>query len=123
MKPLNVVVAHRNSSNAEFLAQSLNHHFRVVKVARDLEDLRRAIPQHRAEVAIVDLELAGIGDVRDLTHDFSGTIVVCTHRLADEKMWTEALAAGAADCCHSSDVRAIVMAANQTRPVSHSHAA
>ncbi len=123
MKPLNVVVAHRNSSNAEFLAQSLNHHFRVVKVARDLEDLRRAIPQHRAEVAIVDLELAGIGDVRDLTHDFSGTIVVCTHRLADEKMWTEALAAGAADCCHSSDVRAIVMAENQTRPVSHSHAA
>jgi len=123
MKPLNVVVAHRNSGNAEFLAQSLNHHFRVVKVARDLEDLRRAIPQHRAEVAIVDLELAGIGDVRDLTHDFSGTIVVCTHRLADEKMWTEALAAGAADCCHSSDIRAIVMAANQTRPVSHSHAA
>jgi hypothetical protein len=48
---------------------------------------------------------------------------VCTHRLADERMWTDALAAGAADCCHSSDVRAIVMAASNVKPVSHAHAA
>jgi hypothetical protein len=38
-------------------------------------------------------------------------------------MWTSALAAGAVDCCYSSDVRAIVLAASHTKPISHAHAA
>jgi 3-dehydroquinate dehydratase len=74
-------------------------------------------------VAIVDLELAALSEVRQLTHEFSTTTIVCTHRLADEKMWTDALAAGASDCCYSSDVRAIVLAASNTKTVSHAHAA
>jgi DNA-binding NarL/FixJ family response regulator len=123
MKPLSVVVAQGNSKTAEMLAKSLYNHFRVVNVAGNLEELRQAIPRHQADVAIVDLELAALHEVRQLTREFSGTTVVCTHRLADEKMWTEALAAGAADCCYSSDVRAIVLAASHTKPVPHAHAA
>jgi len=123
MKPLSVVVFQNSSKTAETLAKSLYPHFRVVNVARDLEELKNAIPRHRADVAIVDLELAGIDDVQRLKRDFSATKIVCTHRLADEKMWSKALAAGAIDCCSASDVRAIVLAASEIPPMSHSHAA
>jgi DNA-binding NarL/FixJ family response regulator len=123
MKPLSVVVFQNNSRNAESLAKSLYPHFRMVNVARDLNELRNSIPRHRADVAIVDLELAGMDDVRRLKHDFSATTIVCTHRLADEKMWSRALAAGAIDCCATSDVRSIVLAASQMPQMAHSHAA
>jgi DNA-binding NarL/FixJ family response regulator len=123
MKPLSVIVAQSNVRTGEFLTKSLYNHFRVVHTADNLNDLLHSIPKHRADVAIVDLELADLEHVRQLTHQYSSTKIVCTHRLADERMWTEALAAGAADCCHSSDVRAIVMAASNVKPVSHAHAA
>jgi DNA-binding NarL/FixJ family response regulator len=123
MKPLSVIVAQSNVRTGEFLTKSLYNHFRVVHTADNLNDLLHSIPKHRADVAIVDLELADLEHVRQLTHQFSSTKIVCTHRLADERMWTDALAAGAADCCHSSDVRAIVMAASNVKTVSHAHAA
>ena len=123
MKPLSVVVAHSNSKSAEMLAKSLYNHFRVVNVAGDLAQLRHAIPKHRADVAIIDLEMAALKEVQQLKHEFAATRIVCTHRLADEKMWTDALSAGAADCCSASDVRAIVLAASGTKPLSHAHAA
>jgi len=123
MKPLSVVVAQSNSKTGESLAKSLYNHFRTVNLVVDVDGLRHAIPRHRAEVAIVDLELASVKQVEELTQEFPGTTIVCTHRLADEKMWTAALTAGAADCCYSSDVRAIVLAATHTEPQSHAHAA
>jgi DNA-binding NarL/FixJ family response regulator len=123
MKPLSVIVAQSNVRTGEFLTKSLYNHFRVVHTADNLNDLLHSIPKHRADVAIVDLELADLEHVRQLTNQFSSTKIVCTHRLADERMWTDALAAGAADCCHSSDVRAIVMAASNVKTVSHAHAA
>lgn len=123
MKPLSVVVAQCNSKSAEMLAKSLYNHFRVVHVAGTLDELRQAVPRNRADVLIVDLELATLPDVQQLKREFSATTIVCTHRLADEKMWMDALAAGASDCCFSTDVRAIVMAASHTKPISHAHAA
>ena len=123
MKPLSVIVAQSNGKTAEVLARSLYNHFRVVNVAGDLDELRYAIPRHRADVAIVDLELAPLHQVQQLTRDFRATRVICTHRLADEKMWSDALAAGAADCCYASDIRAIVLAASDTKTISHAHAA
>ncbi len=123
MKPLSVIVAQSNTKTAESLARSLHNHFRVVNVARDVNELRNSIPRHRADVAVVDLELAGLIEIHELHKEFGATIIVCTHRLADEKMWTDALAIGAADCCNASDVRAIVMAATSTKPLSHAHAA
>jgi len=123
MKPLSIVVFQSDGRSAESLAHSLHNHFRVVNVARNLDELRRAIPTHRADVAIVDLELARLDEVQQLCRQFTNTSIVCTHRLADEKLWTMALAAGAVDCCASSDVRAIVLAASNTSPMPHSHAA
>lgn len=123
MKPLSVVVFQNSSKSTESLAKSLYHHFRVVNVAGDINELRNSIPRHRADVAIVDLEMAGLDEVQRLKREFSATTIVCTHRLADEKMWSKALAAGAIDCCASSDVRSIVLAASQISQMAHSHAA
>jgi DNA-binding NarL/FixJ family response regulator len=123
MKPLSVVVAQSNSRTAEMLAKSLYNHFRVVHLAGDLDELRHAIPKNRADVAIVDLELASLHEVQQLKQEFPAATIVCTHRLADEKMWMDALAVGASDCCFSSDVRAIVLAASHTPIQPHAHAA
>jgi DNA-binding NarL/FixJ family response regulator len=123
MKPLSVVVAQGNAKSADTLAKSLYNHFRVVNTVASVNELLYSIPKHRADVAIVDLELAGLEQVEQLTRQFAATTIVCTHRLADERMWAQALAAGAADCCHTSDVRAIVLAATNLKPMSHAHAA
>ena len=123
MKPLSVVVFQCDRKCVESLVRSLHTHFRVVNVARDFADLKNCIPRHRADTAIVDLEFAALDDVRALCHEFPSTSIVCTHRLADERMWSDALAAGAADCCASGDVRAIVLAATHTPHLPHSHAA
>ena len=124
LKPLSVVVAHCSAKAAESLARSLHNHFRLVNVAHDFGELRNSIPQHRADVAVVDLELAGLSQVQQLHQEFgTTTTIVCTHRLADEKMWMDALAAGAADCCNASDIRAIVLAATSTEFLPHAHAA
>ena len=123
MKPLSIVIAHSNARAGESLAHSLHNHFRLVNVARYFSELRKSIPRYRADGAVVDLELAGFSEVRELCMEFGATVIVCTHRLADEKMWMDALAAGAADCCNASDVRAIVLAATSTKFLSHAHAA
>jgi DNA-binding NarL/FixJ family response regulator len=122
MKPLSIVVFQKNQESAESLATSLCMHFRLVNVAHDLAELRQAIPKHRADVAIVDLELAGLDEVEELCKEFALVSIVCTHRLADETMWSKALAAGASDCCTSSDIRAIVLAAGNVQQ-SENHAA
>ena len=111
MTPLNVVVAQADSQRAEALAASLHAHFRSVSVARSLEELRDAIPKNRAEVAIVDLELVSLPEVQELHREFTGTCIVCTHRLGDEEMWTSALSAGASDFCSNADARDVVLAA------------
>ena len=123
MKPLSVIVAQSNTKTAEMLAKALYNHFRVVHLAGDLNELRQAIPRYRADVAILDLELAALSEVQQLKQEFTATTIICTHRLADETMWMDALAAGAVDCCYSSDVRAIVLAASHTKPFAHAHAA
>jgi DNA-binding NarL/FixJ family response regulator len=123
MKPLNIVVAQNDSVSAEALAASLQHHFHVVALARTLDEVRSAIPKHRADVAVIDLEMASLADIDTLRREFQKLDIVCTHRLADEKIWTLALAAGARDCCHPSDVRSIVFAASHTVPMARSSAA
>ena len=105
MQPLNVVIV---SNDAQPLADSLNAHFRFVAVARSIEEVRHAIPKHRAHLAIVDLEVANMQDVRELCHDFGHTQILCTHRIPDEEMWAQALTAGAIDCCQNADVAGIL---------------
>ena len=123
MLPLNVVVIQNDAHATQALAAALHEHFNSVSVTRSEEELRIAIPRRRADVAIVDLELVDLPAVSRLRQEFGSTTFVCTHRLADEEMWTAALAVGAVDCCHTSDVKAIVEAAARRLTRAQSNAA
>jgi len=123
MEPLNVVIASTDNKAATQLAESLHCHFRSVAVAGSIEEVRNAIPKHRAQVAIVDLELANMKDVHELCSEFGQTQVVCTHRIPDDEMWAEALTAGAIDCCQIADVAGILDAVQRNVRLAHSTAA
>ena len=110
MQSLSVVIANRDSQSASQLAASLNTYCRNVSVVRSLDEVRHAIPKHRAQIAILDLELASVKDVEQIAHEFDHTSIVCTHRIPDDEMWASALAAGAIDCCQNADVASIVQA-------------
>ena len=113
MQPWNVVIANRDSQSAAQLAASLNTYFRNVSVVRSLDEVRHAIPMHRAQLAILDLEMASVKDVEQLAREFNHTSIVCTHRIPDDEMWAAALAAGAIDCCQNADVASIVQAVDR----------
>ncbi len=123
MKPLTVVVAYRDPKSAEALAASLQSHFKAVHIARDFAEVRQSVPKHRADLLVIDLELASLPEVEQLRHEMPATAVVCTHRLADEDLWARALAAGAVDCCHTSDIRSIVLAADREHVMARTTAA
>jgi len=111
MPSLHVVLLQGDSGVTQSLVSALSVRFDSVQLARSLEELRTSITRHRARVAILDLEKASLSDVKSLAVDFPGASIVCTHRCADEEMWTAALNAGASDVCSSSDTSGIVRAA------------
>jgi len=111
MRNMTVVIAQGDSRTAQDMAAHLHEHFRNIAVARSVDELRNAIPRNRADVVVLDLELADIGELKMLHDAFHHTRFVCTHRVPDEEMWTQAVEAGAEDVCYSDDVRSIVHAA------------
>jgi len=124
MQSLKVVVANPDSQIAAQLAATLNQHFGKIALASSLDELRHAIPKHRAEVAVLDLEkLASIADLQRLASEFGHTSIVCTHRIPDEEMWAEALSAGAIDCCDASDPASIVDAVRRNVQLANAKAA
>ena len=123
MRPINVVLAHHDAVSAERLAASLGKQFRHLLLSKTAADVRSSIARFRAPFAIVDLELISIDELKQLCHQFPATAFVCIHRLADDKMWTEALAAGAVDCCSSSDLHGILEASDRYVVISRGRAA
>jgi DNA-binding response OmpR family regulator len=123
MKPLTVVVAQSDPKSAEALAIALYSHFKAVHIARDFDEARASVAKHRADLLVFDLELGSLPQVEQLRRELPATAVVCTHRLADENLWARALAAGAVDCCHTSDIRSIVLAADHDHGIARSTAA
>jgi len=121
MRPINVVLAHQNSALAEGLARSVQKQFLNIATANSKEDLRTAIARLRAPFAIVDLELVNFSELGDLCREFPATAVVCTHRLADDAMWSQSLAMGAVDCCLASDLPGILQASDRYLAIKHEH--
>jgi hypothetical protein len=113
MRPINAVLAHQDSASAQFLAASLTKEFRNLLVAKSALEMRSSIARYRAPFAVVDLELISLTTLKELCHEFPATAFVCVHRLADDRMWAEALAMGAVDCCHPNDLRGILLAAER----------
>ena len=123
MRPINAVLAYHDALSAERLAASLRNQFRNLAITKSLEEAKSALARLHAPFAVVDLELIGTAQLKQLRAQFPSTAFVCIHRLADDRMWTEALAAGAVDCCYSSDVRGILLASERYVALSHAHTA
>jgi DNA-binding NtrC family response regulator len=99
METTRVVLYQTDARTAQILAHSLAEHFQSVHLARSHEELRPTIARNRAEVLVLDMEQSYWGEVERLHREFPSLSIVCTHRLADEELWTEALNQGAADIC------------------------
>ena len=113
MQHVSVVIAQKDPSFAQHLATSLQGRFRHVAVARSGAEVADAIVKHRAQAAIVDLELVASDELQHLCHDFGRTVVVATHRSPDEEMWMASMQLGATDCCHRADVDGMLRAITQ----------
>ena len=111
MQAFDVVLLQSDSRVAQCLVSALSPAVASVREVHSLKELRNSIAKHRAGIAILDMETAPLSEVQTLAHEFPGASIVCTHRCADEEMWTAGLNAGAADVCPSWDTRAIVHAA------------
>lgn len=116
MQSLTVVVAHSNPKTADQLTNGLKAHFRRVSLATDANSVREAIERNRAYMAIVDLDIVSLEEVRALCSEYSATGVVCVHRAPDYEIWNAAIGAGALECCHPSDIPSILNAM-RTKPV------
>lgn len=110
MQPLNVVLLQSDSGISKSLVDSLSKSSNEVHLARSSGELRSSIRNHHARAVILDLELSSLSDVEQLSREFPEVSIVCNHRVADEKMWTASLNAGASDCCPSSDTKGIARA-------------
>jgi len=106
---VNVVVIQSDPQHAESLAATLGSRSCNVSVAASLDELRRAVKKQRVNAAVVDLDVVSMKEVTSLSRDL-GVEVVCTHRVADEKMWVDAVNAGALDVCYPTDANCISMA-------------
>jgi DNA-binding response OmpR family regulator len=123
MQSLSVVLLEGDTRVAEGLLSALSQTFASVQRVHSLGELRNRIAKNRAEVAVLDIEAAPLLEVEHLSHDFPGTCIVCTHRVADEEMWAAGLQAGAADVCMVDDVAGIVRAAQGNVRKNHTAAA
>jgi DNA-binding NtrC family response regulator len=121
-RPTAVIVQSDNVSAAT-LAAALQTQCRSVHVTHSPDEARAAVPRHRADIVIADLELMRLPEIQLLHHEFGNVSIVCTHRIPDDHMWAEALQAGAVDCCRTSDVGAIMEAATRNLKMARSRAA
>ena len=122
MLSLNVVLAQQDSSAATALLNNLRGQCRAVTLAEKAQ-LRQAIRNSRANVAVLDLEMFSLPEVQQICSEFSSVSVVCTHRLADEEIWTRVMNAGASDCCLPNDVNGILFAVRRYAAAARSAAA
>lgn len=124
MEALTILIFQRDPRLAQLLASTLCLHFHSVHVVDSIEELRSATARHRADVAVLDIEESSLADVARLHREFPGLSIVCTHRVADEEMWTAALDAGASDMCPAFDAEGILRSAERYAALQHApHAA
>ena len=111
MESLRVVLYQKDPGTAQSLAVNLSKIFESVYMAASYEEIGRTLAQHRAEAVVIDLETFGPGEVQRLHHDYPDLCIVGTHRLADDKLWAEAMSLGASDICeprHGDVVRSLL---------------
>lgn len=113
MRPVRIVLAYHDPASVEELVRPVQNEFLHFAIVNSTDEMRRAIAGIHAALGVVDLELAGFSQVGELCHEFPATAFVCIHRLADDAMWSQSLAAGAVDCCYATDLLHILQAAER----------
>ncbi len=80
-------------------------------VADNILVLRTLLLRHpELQLAVLDLDLVQVEEVRRLAGTCRNLTIVSTHRSPNDRMWIAALDAGAAEYCHPNDIRSIVRA-------------
>lgn len=110
MPPPTVVIAQSDPTIAQELANQLRAHFARVTVAENAAKLRAMLLYHEAWMAVLDLEVVNLEEIRNLASTHSDLAIVATHRSPDERMWMAAVSAGAIEFCHPQDIRSILRA-------------
>lgn len=113
MKSLSVALLQKDSRVARLISGQLCHHFKTIRVTQSAAELRKLIPHFRPDVVIADIETASLTEIQQLHQEFASLCIVCTHRIADEEMWTAAMDAGAVDICSATDTHGILTAAER----------
>ena len=111
MNSLSVALLQKDSRVARLISGQLCQHFQTIRVAQSAAELRELIPRFRPDVIVADMETASLMEIEQLHQEFASLCIVCTHRIADEEMWTAAMDAGATDICSATDSRGILAAA------------
>jgi hypothetical protein len=116
-----IVILQNDPARAENVVPLVSSVSEAVFIARSLLELQTLAAQFPIEIGVLDLGLVTFQEIVRL-HRQLGMKIVCTHRTPDELMWTEALDAGALDCCFDDDgpaiCRAILQSATWNRAAS-----
>ena len=115
MEPLNVVLYQNDAETAERLAASLARYFPSIYLTRSREEIRPTLERYSAEVLVLDVETSEDHDLERLHREFPDLYIVCTHRLANDQLWTEAINQGAADLCVPWDTEDVVRSLTRER--------
>jgi len=99
MEPFSVVLYQNDPGTAQTLAVGLSQYFDSVYLVGSCDEIRQTVARNCATALVLDLELSGPGEVERLHHEFPSLCIIGTHRLADDKLWAEALSLGASDIC------------------------
>ena len=108
MPPVRVVIASPVSELPKLPLSAPATIHQDLTTVHAVPDIRAIVPRLRAQLAIVNLELVKFPELAELCKEFPATAFVGVHRLADDAMWMQALAAGAVDCCVSADLPRIL---------------
>ena len=108
-----IVILQNDPARAENLVAKVRAVSEAVFIVQSLVELQTLASQFPIQIGVLDLGLITFQEIVRLRHQL-GMEVVCTHHTPDDVMWTDALDAGALDCCFDDDGPAICRAIQQT---------
>jgi hypothetical protein len=111
--PNAIVILQHDPVRAENLVSKVRSVSEAVFIAQSLLELQTLASQFPIKIGVVDLGLVTCQEIVGLRRQL-GMEIVCTHHTPDDIMWTDALGAGALDCCFDDDGPAICRAIQQT---------
>ena len=109
----NIVILQNDPARARNLEASVRPYSAGVFTVHSIAELRKFASRSRIQVGILDLDVVTFQEIASLRRQL-GIEIVCTHRAPDDAMWTQALGAGAFDCCCDQDTPSICRAIRQS---------